>query len=109
MTRCLGAIDGLEQGRIDDLRYLGDFGLDGLRWEFDVSTADEEAAHVHLVLDVDVEVLIGLDDPLRSGGAEELSTTICTRARGLDDGDWVGGFQWYAPIGNFFVSGIRIE
>jgi hypothetical protein len=99
LSGCLGAIDGVDQTRINDLGDLRDFWLDWfLRWNFEITALCEQSSHVHLIDNIDIKVLVCLSDPLRSGGTEKLSSTFSARSWVLDEGNRVGFFEWCLPI-----------
>jgi hypothetical protein len=102
--------DGIDQGGVDHLGNLRNLRLDGLRRQFEIAALSKNVTHLRVVDDVDIEVSISLGHPLRSGGAECLSRSICAGTRSLDEHDWLGVLEGSNPIieGWIRVKGIRL-
>jgi hypothetical protein len=82
----------------DDFFWLFWFGRD-----FEVSTALQQSPHIHLLDNCFIEVLVSLHHPLRSRGAESLSSAISAGAWTLNEHDRVCGLERSLPIIDWMV------
>jgi len=102
LSDCLSSFNSADQGLIDDLRRFRYFRLDWLRWKLQVAALCEYSSHLHVV-DDRLKFLISLSHPLRSGGKENLSSTVSAGAWVLDEHDRVGVLERSLPIIDWFI------